>query len=191
MIFRTRAFVCARWCAQALMAARLMCISIKDLVLPSNIYAISCLAPELFLGFESVRNHWQASVLPAIQRWYRYAALVGDRASLVVSQHVPTVASMILKLAAGSAKLSGALNVDALLDAAHNLDFISNLREEDALNYVSAPWCCVDSWCAGGNLGFLFKHLQLEICYIGIRTGRGSCPEGRGMRCETLRIHDY
>ena len=65
-----------------------------------------------------------------------------DRASIVVAQSVPVVASMMLKLAAGSPKLAGALNVDALLEAARNLDFITNLRKEPALSAVRTSCRC-------------------------------------------------
>jgi len=61
-----------------------------------------------------------------------YSELMGDRAALVVAQSVPVVAALVMKLATGCKALAGALNVDALLEAAHNLDFITSLREDAA-----------------------------------------------------------
>jgi len=75
-----------------------------------------------------------------------YSELMGDRAALVVAQSVPVVAALVMKLATGCKALAGALNVDALLEAAHNLDFITSLREDAADQQVCLRARAGEGW---------------------------------------------
>lgn len=38
-------------------------------MLPTTVYGVACLAPELLLCFEPVRNNWDLHLWPALRRW--------------------------------------------------------------------------------------------------------------------------
>ena len=58
------------------------------------------------------------SLQTQILEWVRCAEFTCDRAALLVSQDARVVASVLMKLAGGSATLSSQLNLDAFLDQA-------------------------------------------------------------------------
>ena len=85
-------------------------------------HSVMRLAPELFLSRDGVRPVWPSVIRPALDRWGRFAELSADRAALIVAQDASVVVSAIMKMAAGSPSLNGALNVHAVLDRARAVD---------------------------------------------------------------------
>ncbi len=76
----------------------------------------------LALGTVSLLPWVTRPVEEALTRWLRAAELTCDRAALLVVQDKRVVVSALMKLAGGSARLAGELNVDAFLEQARSYD---------------------------------------------------------------------
>ncbi|KAK3250528.1 hypothetical protein CYMTET_40095 [Cymbomonas tetramitiformis] len=125
---------------QAMVAAKMLLISRMEYRLACTAAMLLQFQPELIKSIEGVAAHWDTSVKPALDRWRRYIDLTGDRAALLVAQSISIVASAIMKICSGSPVLSGALNVDALMEAASNMTAMEStkLMSESDPNHLLA-----------------------------------------------------
>lgn len=51
------------------LAARVAVLENPTLVLPTTVYGVACLAPELLLSHEPIRSNWDVYLWPALRRW--------------------------------------------------------------------------------------------------------------------------
>ena len=115
--------------------------SIVELLTPAELQAV--LAHELghlkcehgvWLTLANIVGMGAVSVLPLVSnavednllRWLRAAELSCDRAALLVAQDPAVVISTLMKLAGGTPKLAGELNVDEFLRQARSYDEATN-----------------------------------------------------------------
>ena len=78
------------------------------LVTLMNVVEVFGIVPDVLVGTFAV----------GLRKWYRAAEFSADRASLLVSGDVKTVASVFMKLSGGTSRLSQQLNVDAFMQQA-------------------------------------------------------------------------
>lgn len=112
------------------------------------------------------------SLQAQLLEWVRCAEFSCDRAALLATQNPRVVASVLMKLAGGSPKLAGQLNLDAFLAQAHAYDNISNDQLGDMLKQAITAQLThpvpvlrareIDRWASSQNYQALLQKRPVE-----------------------------
>jgi Zn-dependent protease with chaperone function len=111
----------------------------------------------------------------ALARWARAAELSCDRAAALVARDPSVVVSVLMKLAGGSPKLAGQLNVDAFLAQARSYDeasssllgwYISSAQARGATHPLPVARAAeVDRWARSEQYRRLLRALPLHSAW--------------------------
>jgi len=106
-------------------------------------------------------------------RWLRSAELSCDRAALLVAQDPKVVISVMMKLAGGSTKLSGDLNVEEYMKQAQAYENATKSRFGSALrrnqiDYLTHPLPIlrvteIEKWASSGQYRNLVRRAKVVV----------------------------
>ncbi len=124
------------------------------------------------------------SAAEALARWARAAELSCDRAAALVARDPSVVVSVLMKLAGGSPKLAGQLNVEAFLQQARRYDeassslmgwYLSSAQTRGASHPLPVARAAeVDRWARGPQYAALLQRLPLHSAWPRAAAGGGA-----------------